>query len=927
MNQAQPGHKKLDLLALLSILVLIAAKFWRTIFLGDSISKVDMIAHWDSIFHGLKASSAVGIEEGTVLFMPPYRFLVAHLWRSGEIPLWNSYSGLGCPLLGDPQSIAFSPLLLPLILSPDIYTYNIWLIMQVYILAAGAYLLARQIGLGFIASIFASLAAAFCPYMQWYLELLGTGYCLVPLLFFSFARLAIRPTHLNVLFAGTSAATIVLSGHPETSFCAVTTASLLMLVVMIARCEACSWRVASDYIKYILAAGVTALVIAAPMLLPAIEFLTHSESYKFGGGNPSYIGWQTLVLNLVQPLNGPASPFIGSCSIFLLILAWFRKDKRMVFALVFLEIILICLVAKLFPLGLIYSMKPFNYIVATYWTPGMLTIAIILAAIGLDNLWSLTRSTSIPLTAWILIVISILAPIAMRPLLLAINFPFNSLSFDMAMPAAAPARDLWQNQSIAAAICLLAVLLAAVKHGNRKVRRVVSLIVLTISFMTQLLSSHQSLSARQNFDFPKTAPLDFLKEEGKRFLATGTHLVKPNINLIYCLRDYRCLNAIFPERFLQFSSQAHATVTDFKVEYDLPISKMLRLAGVKYILSDSPVFSEELLESSNAIETEFSPPITFSGNGQLLKIKHKYCPDLAGIIGVISFKPAEKDLGIKFQTVLLNASNWGALFWSDLKPIPTTEKKGEKSIQEYVSIPTNLRLPEGTELAYGLRFYNSGENSYLTPNSKLQKVENTIILDKFKTKRSESQNQEFQLHRETDRGIRCYENLLASEDVYVVHKTILVENGKEALEWINSERFDPKIAVLENSDEVSKSICLNIDKDGVNKNQNGTDRISYNREKQGRIEIETDTQSEGILVVNEILYPGWEAYIDGRRVPIVHANFAFKAIALPKGNHEVIFQYAPVSFKAGVIIFLLGLALTCSKLLKSMVKGTRKLLT
>ena len=731
---------------------------------------------------------------------------------------------------------------------------------------------------------------------------------------------------MNILFAGTSAATIVLSGHPETSFCAVTTASLLMLVIMIARCEAYSWRVASDYIKHIVMAGITALVIAAPMLLPAIEFITHSESYKFGGGNPSYICWQALVLNLVQPLNGPASPFIGSCSISLFILAWFRKDKRMVFALVFLGIILVSLIAKLFPLGLIYSIKPFNYIVATYWTPGMLMIAIILAAMGLDNLWSMTRSNSIPLLAWILIVIAVLAPIAMRPLLLAINFPFSSISFDMAMPAVAPARDLWQSQSIAAAICLIAVLFAALKHDNRKVRRIVSLIVLTVSFLTQLQSSHQSLSTRKNFDFPKPAPLDFLKEEGKRFLATGTHLVKPNINLIYCLRDYRCLNAIFPERFLQFSSQAHATVTDFKVEYDHPISKMLRLAGVKNILSESPVFSEELLESSSAIETKFSPPITLSGNGQLLKVKHKYCPDLAGIIGVISFKPAEKDHGIKFQTVLLNASSWGALFWSDLKPIPTTEKTGENSIQEYISIPTNLRLPEGTDLAYGLRFYNSGENSYRTPDSKLQKVENTMILAKFKTRKSESQNPEFQLHQETDRGIRCYKNLLASEDVYVVYKAILVENGKEALEWIHSDQFDPKVAVLENTDEVSRSICLKVDKDGVNKNQNGTDRISYNREKQGRIEIETDTKSEGMLVVNEIFYPGWEAHIDGRRVPIVHANFAFKAIALPKGNHKIIFQYEPASFKVGVFIFLLGLTLTCSKLAISMVKGRKKLL-
>ncbi|MEZ4489162.1 MAG: hypothetical protein R3F51_16380 [Cyanobacteriota/Melainabacteria group bacterium] len=95
--------------------------FWRTVFLGKSIARIDMLSTWDSLFQGFPASPPVGIEEGSILFMTTYRFLVAHVWRMGEIPLWNPYSGLGCPLLGDPQSIVFSPFIWPLILSPTLY--------------------------------------------------------------------------------------------------------------------------------------------------------------------------------------------------------------------------------------------------------------------------------------------------------------------------------------------------------------------------------------------------------------------------------------------------------------------------------------------------------------------------------------------------------------------------------------------------------------------------------------------------------------------------------------------------------------------------------------------------------------------------------------------------------------------------------------
>ena len=48
-----------------------------------------------------------------------------------------------------------------------------------------------------------------------------------------------------------------------------------------------------------------------------------------------------------------------------------------------------------------------------------------------------------------------------------------------------------------------------------------------------------------------------------------------------------------------------------------------------------------------------------------------------------------------------------------------------------------------------------------------------------------------------------------------------------------------------------------------------------------------------ILTFLDAYYPGWYAFIDGERVPILRANEQFKAIVLPPGTHRVYFVFKP----------------------------------
>jgi hypothetical protein len=64
----------------------------------------------------------------------------------------------------------------------------------------------------------------------------------------------------------------------------------------------------------------------------------------------------------------------------------------------------------------------------------------------------------------------------------------------------------------------------------------------------------------------------------------------------------------------------------------------------------------------------------------------------------------------------------------------------------------------------------------------------------------------------------------------------------------------------------------------------------------------------GRLVLLDTFYPGWEATVDGRPVPIEAANAAFRAVAVAAGRHEVRFAYRPASVRTGAIISVLALA-------------------
>jgi hypothetical protein len=66
--------------------------------------------------------------------------------------------------------------------------------------------------------------------------------------------------------------------------------------------------------------------------------------------------------------------------------------------------------------------------------------------------------------------------------------------------------------------------------------------------------------------------------------------------------------------------------------------------------------------------------------------------------------------------------------------------------------------------------------------------------------------------------------------------------------------------------------------------------------------ISTSAVGPGRLVLSEIVYPGWQARMDGARVPILTTDGILRSVDLPAGEHRVILTFAPVSMYVGLAL-------------------------
>lgn len=140
---------------------------------------------------------------------------------------------------------------------------------------------------------------------------------------------------------------------------------------------------------------------------------------------------------------------------------------------------------------------------------------------------------------------------------------------------------------------------------------------------------------------------------------------------------------------------------------------------------------------------------------------------------------------------------------------------------------------------------------------------------------------------------KVYENLKALPRAYFVQEVIKVDTKSDELKYLLDPNFDSA------STAVSQDLSF--------KRQEASASAIIADYKDQQIEIATYSDREMPLVVGNVYYPGWQAYIDGQKTQVHKVNYLQQSVIVLQGNHMVEFKFQPKSFYNGLYLSILGL--------------------
>jgi len=251
----------------------------------------------------------------------------------------------------------------------------------------------------------------------------------------------------------------------------------------------------------------------------------------------------------------------------------------------------------------------------------------------------------------------------------------------------------------------------------------------------------------------------------------------------------------------------------------------------------------------------------------------------------------------------------GGHFWS---PAPSEVEEGQPEGNDYVTrlrwqepaapvaVVVRATLPEGKLVVRGVSLIDGRTGGF-----------QALVL---------SDRGRFRLAHSGD--VKIYENLDVLPRAFLVQKAVVVADDETALALMRGEAFDPAVefvlSVVEGVgmvDDANHEPARSLPRPAL-----GSVRVT--QYAPDRVEVEVAAEASGYLVLTDAWYPGWEATVDGKPVPVHRADLLFRAIALDAGRHRVVFTFRPVSLRVGAaislvvligLVVIVALALLCPK--------------
>jgi hypothetical protein len=139
--------------------------------------------------------------------------------------------------------------------------------------------------------------------------------------------------------------------------------------------------------------------------------------------------------------------------------------------------------------------------------------------------------------------------------------------------------------------------------------------------------------------------------------------------------------------------------------------------------------------------------------------------------------------------------------------------------------------------------------------------------------------------------VKIYQNLAVLPRAFIVHQASVVYDDEEALGLLEDPAFDPSAHVV-----LSEGNAFQVEAQ-----PSAVEIIDYGPEE---VQLRASLGAPGYLVLTDAGYPGWEASVEGKPVPVLRADLYFRAIELEDGEHLVAFRFRPSGARIGLTMSL-----------------------
>lgn len=507
-----------------ALVAVIVGVFWKTVFLGDPISKLGLLEQADTLIN-----PSVKLVDFFCVYDPslyelciPVQIVIERIWLSGNLPLWNPFNGCGYPMIGDIQSFVFSPF--RFLFSPSrIQLYNFSLVLQVVFGGLCMFALSRLLSVSPISSSLAALSYCLCPGLLRNMELPNHVF-FVPGFFLAFVWLAKSPTVNRSIFAGAVCALAILSMHPETALYITGFASLLCMLLIVARDDVgdSKLRKLGSAVVAIAITGVVAFCLAAPVLFPFYEYMSHSQCYKhvaYFFVKDYQMSIQAILLNFLHPAFDVFSPYPGVVASLLIpiSLIWHTPVTRCIGILMALSIFF---VSSMDQISRFLPVEIFDWFIAIYALPVVVLTAALLAGFGLDQLFAGSKA-EIEKKHIVLVCLVLIVGVSPPVLVILKSYWFPALLRWGYVRGMGEHLDidinlLWFNAVVLAVVLLLILFLRPQESKKKLISG--SLIFVALNCISQAPIVRKTLPIMPRMDFVEIQPIEFLRKQNARIL-------------------------------------------------------------------------------------------------------------------------------------------------------------------------------------------------------------------------------------------------------------------------------------------------------------------------------------------------------------------------------------------------------------------------